>query len=103
MSDQITPDDIMEVLSNDEEIKDKKVVFTSGCKVNSEELKPYVDKILAAIGIQSAWLSDKSAFGDFSPILNNDKMIGIRHKIGVEVEYSSLIWETAEKMKNGKV
>jgi hypothetical protein len=72
-------------------------------KVNSEELQPYVDRIKQAIGIQSAWLSDKSAFGDFSPILNNEKMKGIRHKVGVDVEYSSLIWETAQRMKDGNL
>ncbi len=67
--------------------------------VNSEEFKPYVDKILKAIGIRSAWLTDKSSFGDFSPVLDNEKMKGIRQKIGVEVDYHSLISVTAQKMK----
>lgn len=80
--------------------EDKEIRFpTAAQAVNSDALKPYVDKILKSIGVRSAWLTDKSSFGDFSPVLNNEKMKGIKQKIGVEVDYSSLIWATAQKMK----
>ena len=94
----ITPDDIIEVLSKNKSTKGKKIRLTPQKTVNSPELRPYVDKILKALGVESAWVSDLSSFGDFV-FLGEEELKTIGEELGVYIEWTSLLGETAEKMK----
>lgn len=102
MSDEpITPDDIIELLSKEKSIEGKKIRLTPQKTVNRPDLKPYIDKILKAIGVKNAWISDKSSFGDFA-FLEEDDLATIRVELGVYVEWTSLLGETAETMKENE-
>lgn len=97
----ITPDDIIEMLSKEKSIKGKKIRLTSQKTVNKPELKPYVDKILKAIGVKTAWISDKSSFGDFA-FLEEEDLGRMSEELGVYVEWESLLGETAERMQENE-
>lgn len=46
--------------------KEKKIVFAPQERI--KQLQPYVDKVLKAIGVKGAWVSDESTLGDFWPL-----------------------------------
>ena len=99
MNDPIRPDDIVEVLSNNPETKGRKIVLTPQNKVNQAELKPCVDKILKAIGVKSAWVSDKSEMGDFEPVVKDLNDVAV--KLGSDsLGWGDRIHEVAERMYN---
>jgi len=97
----ITPDDIIEMLSKEKSIKGKKIRLTPQKTVNKPELKPYVDKILKAIGVKNAWISDKSSFGDFA-FLEEEDLGRMSEELGVYIEWTSLLGETAERMQENE-
>src|ERR1019366_9445507 len=102
MSDEyISKSDIEEVLANAPEVKGKKIVWPKQNKV--KELRPWLDEILKAVGVKSAYISDDSSIGDFE-ILFFDAEVdfgegptkrcslkSVSEALGVEVTFKDLL------------
>ena len=67
----------------------------------AQSLQPWIDRILKANGIKSAWVSDLSTMGDFIP---RDDDEGSRHRdvqqrLGMAFNLGDPVWEVARRLK----
>jgi hypothetical protein len=110
MSDDITRSDIEYVLANDPTTKGKKISWPKADKVKA--LRPWLDEILKAIGVRSAYISDQSSIGDFEPLFEDGEMDfgekgpekrcslkSVSEDLGVEVAFKDLLIDVAERMR----
>lgn len=75
-------------------MKKAKITFAEQKQV--ENLSVQCTKILAAIGIKSAWISDESTIGDFC--VTPAKLLSASKKLGVKIDQKDLLWKIAEKL-----
>ncbi len=91
--------------------KKKKIVFASQDTI--KVLQPYVDKVLIAIGHPSAFVSDESMIGDFSPFESytedgkkkmrwidpTDFLRDMSCQLGFDVKGDDYIYALAERLR----
>lgn len=93
----------------------KRIEFASQDKIN--ELCPYVQRVLEALGHPEAWVSDESTVGDFlewertgefdedgieltKPANEEEVLAKLRARLGLDdLEADDYIWEIARRLK----
>lgn len=90
MSDEISKDEIQEVLAN------KKIEFAPRDSITS--LQPFVKMVLEAIDFSSAWVSDRSRVDDFP--LDEVDMAHAQEELGVPVVLSDYIVDVAKRVRD---
>lgn len=87
--------------------KPKKVKFELASQDKVEELQPYIDKVLKALGHSGALVTDESYISDFLPFLGSMgreeafvKFSKKMDKMGVKVYFIDSIIDVAERLKN---
>ena len=68
-----------------------------------ELLKPWVDKVLEAIGVSSAWVSDRSILGDFFSRGDSydQKVQAVADALGLpDLSGSDYIYEVARRLRD---
>ena len=91
---------------SDEEVKKRldgiktgktKIVFAEQKKV--EILKPYVDRVLEAIGHPEAWISDRSSIGDFRQGDYQEFVNDVAAKLGIGINKGDYLVDIAMRLK----
>lgn len=93
--------------------KKKKIEFVSQDTI--EVLKPYVDKVLEAVGHPEAWVSDESVIGHFAPFEaykdkegkqkvrwcedTTDFLCDVSCQLGFNVKEEDYIYALAERLR----
>ena len=85
----------------------KKIKFELAAQDKVNELRPYIDKILKALGHSEALVTDESYITDFMPFLGSmggkevfEKFSKKMKKMGIEVKLEDSVIEVAERLKN---
>jgi len=68
-----------------------------------DELQPYVDKVLKALGHTEALVTDESLVSDFLDIFDKERRVKqaakAKKKLGVDLFPGDYLWEVAERIK----
>ena len=72
---------------------------------NISALKPYVLRVLEAVGHPEALVTDESSVYDFFDTFDSKKkkmrsVLGLSKKLGIDVSDDDLIWEVARNLKD---
>ena len=81
--------------------------FELGDQDKTEELQPYVDKVLKALGHSDALATDESYVTDFLDVFASSAEKGkmlkkLSKKLKVEVSVQDYVWQVAERLKKAK-
>lgn len=71
-------------------------------EVSRPELKPYLERILTAIGHPEALITDESSiydFGCFSDLMERQLIVDLRKHIGLTVGVHDTFWKIAERLR----
>lgn len=74
---------------------DRRIIFADTAQV--EELDPYVDQVLIALGHPDAWVSDESMIWDFG--LTPEEIDAVSERLGVPVSKKDRIIEVAKRLQ----
>jgi hypothetical protein len=72
----------------------KTVTFASTDRIDA--LEPYVDRVLQAIGIAQAWVSNESQISDFG--LSDEELARAAKELGLPVQRGDYLWKVARAL-----
>lgn len=87
----------------DDDIKKLRKAFKKhnvefACQEAAGYLQAEIDLILAAVGIESAWVSDESMIGDFA--VEESDLPALEDELGVKVSLDDYVIAVAQRMRS---
>ena len=96
MDKPLTKDEIIETLAKNPVVSGRKIVFTPRDRV--EELKPWVERVLEAIHLKNAWVSDRTMIRDFC--MSRERLADVEDKLNLfGITNNDFIVDVARRLK----